>query len=102
MASSAWTATREDLVKELAKVRAEREIAIHRAQMLATEIESRKAIRRDWAQESRMRLRQQTEREVIQWTTEAHRLLDSGEVPPDPFAPAHRKTLSDALKGNTP
>ena len=26
----------------------------------------------------------------------------TGAIPPDPLAPAHRKALSDALKGKTP
>ena len=63
------------------------------------ELAARRAARHDRYAETRERYRQECEREAIHWTAEARRLIDSGEVPPDPLAPAHRKTLIDALNG---
>lgn len=99
MASTTWTATREELVRELARARGERDAAIARAQAATLELQLRKAARADRTAEARARARAADEAEAIRWTAEARRLLNEGHIPPDPHAPAHRKTLADALKG---
>lgn len=43
-----------------------------------------------------------TPAEFVDALIEAQHLLSTGAIPPDPLAPAHRKALSDALKGKTP
>lgn len=102
MNPTAWTAPRDRLVAELARARAERDAAVARMLAATSELAARKAARHDRTREAVERYRQECEREALVWTAEAHRLLESGEVPADPFAPAHRKTLIDALTKEQP
>ena len=102
MTATAWTATRQDLVRELARARGERDAAMARLHAATSELAATRKPRRGINPETEERRRQHNEREAIRWSAEAQHLLDTGAIPPDPLAPAHRKALSDALKGNTP
>lgn len=97
MSTTAWTASKDTLVRELAKARGERDAALKRLHALSGELQSRRLTPKGKSSEARERYRQEGEVEAMRWTAEAQRLLESGEVPPDPLAPGHRKTLIDAL-----
>ena len=91
----------DEIVGELDRARRERDEALTRMHAATAEAEGHRATRADRSAASVERYRQECEREAITWSTEARRLLDTGEVPPDPFAQAHRKTLWDALRQDT-
>jgi hypothetical protein len=96
MASTAWTATRDELVRELTKARAEREIAIAEAHAAQARLA---AIRRDRVhqnEKSRERMRARRAAEAIQELARAQRLIES--IPTDPNAARHRADLIAALK----
>lgn len=102
MTATAWTASRQDLVRELARARGERDAAMARLHAATSELNARKTTAADRYAETDEIRRQRYEAEAIRWSAEAQHLLDTGAIPPDPLASAHRKTLSDALKGKTP
>lgn len=89
MASSAWTATRDELVRELAKARARQKIA-------ETKLATYRANRHRITAESRERRRAKDVAEAIQELAKAQRLVEV--IPPDPNAKKHRDDLLAALK----
>lgn len=100
--TTTWTASRADLIRELQRARGERNAAMARLHAATSELNARKTTTAGRYAETEERRRQHNEREAIRWSAEAQHLLNTGAIPPDPLAPAHRKTLSDALKGKTP
>ena len=96
MASTAWTATRADLVKALDVATREREMWRIRAEATATKravLQGEAAIRQD-AQRQRRR-----ERAVLAAATDQARLEQAfANTPTDPNARKHRTDLLAALK----
>lgn len=96
MASTAWTASREELVRELAKARTERDIAVK-------QLEATRAVRLEAEERrkenERLRSERRRAREREAWhlgQSEAAALAVS--IPPDPNAAQHRAELLAALK----
>ena len=90
--TSAWTANRADLVRELAKARAERDIATARLQAALAREGELKARHRERKARHRKRVR---DGEVI---AQFHAVMACATIPPDPNAELHRRTLIAALK----
>lgn len=96
MASTAWTARREDLVRELVAARAERDAAVARAQAAAAKLATIRAKRTRQNAERRERNRARDVAEALQYLATAARLVDT--IPTDPLAHKHRQDLIAALK----
>jgi len=96
MASTAWTATRAELVQELAKARAERDIAMNRlAATQAVRVEADERRKED--ERIRSARRRAQEREA--WHLgQAEAAALAVTIPPDPNAAQHRADLLAALK----
>ena len=89
MASTAWTVDRAQLVEQLAKTRAERDLVTERLRLaLAREAE------RKQRQREHKRLQRERDRNLEQARTTATVAL----LPPDPNAAQHRADLLAALK----
>ena len=89
MASTAWTATRDELVRELAKARAMQQIA-------ESKLRAYRANRHRITDQSRERARAKDVARAIQELANASRLIET--IPPDPNAAQHRADLLAALK----
>jgi hypothetical protein len=96
MASTAWTVTRAELVEQLAKTRAERDIAVARVHTLEAAQKERRLA--GLAREARYRENRQARltAEAIQELAKAQRIAET--IPPDPNAKQHRTDLIAALK----
>lgn len=96
MASTAWTATREELVRELARARAEREIAIAEVQTVKARLAAIRAerVRRNEASRQKHHIRDVAQ--AIDQLAKASRLAET--IPPDPNAHQHCLDLLAALK----
>lgn len=96
MASTAWTARREDLVRELAASRAERDVAVAKAQAAQAELAAYKATKVRVNAQDRDHRRRREIAAAIQETAKALRLVET--LPADPNAKKHRTDLLAALK----
>lgn len=90
MSSTAWTATRQELVAALQKAR----LDAATAQAVAAELEARERTRKARLREAAAAKRERDALEALEAAREAART-----VPPDPFADHHRKVLEQALEG---
>ena len=96
MASSAWTATRADLVKALDIATRERELWRRRAEGVDIR---RNALRCEAALRKAEQRQRERERRVLAQATYQARLEQAfASTPPDPNAELHRRTLIAALK----
>ena len=96
MTSTAWTATREELVRELTRARAEREIAIAEAHAAQARLATIRRNRVRANEQSRAKNRSRHVAEAIQELARASRLIET--IPADPNAADHRRILIAALK----
>lgn len=96
MNRTAWTATREELVRELARARTERLVAIHELHTARAEVATLRAHKARTNEVSRARRRSREVAEAIQELAAAQRLIES--IQPDPKAEDHRRELIEALK----
>lgn len=96
MSRTAWTATREELVRELARARTERLVAIHDLTTARAELAAIRARKSRRNEASRERHRSREVAIAIQELAAAHRLIEN--IQPDPKAADHRRELLEALK----